>query len=57
MSQVIFNGFNPGDTNWRSIDDQITPVIPEPSAYGAILMGFGLGFWLTRRPRRPSPAA
>jgi len=52
MSQIVFNGFSPGDTNWRSIDDQITPIIPEPSAYGAILMGLGLGLWMSRRPRR-----
>jgi len=52
MTQVIFNGFTPGDTNWRSFDDQITPIIPEPSTYGAILMSLGLGAWLCRRPRR-----
>jgi autotransporter-associated beta strand protein len=50
MSQVIFNGFSPNDTAWRSINDEITPVVPEPSTYGAILMGLGLGFWLSRRP-------
>ncbi len=52
MTQVIFNGFNPGDTNWRSIDDQITPIIPEPSAYGTIFMAFGLSAWLVRRRPR-----
>lgn len=52
MSQIVFNGFTGNDTAWKSVDDQITPIIPEPSAYGAILMALGLGTWLGRRPRR-----
>ncbi len=56
MSQIVFNGFSGGDTAWRSIDDQITPIIPEPSAYGAIFMALSLGTWLCRRPRRQAQA-
>ncbi len=51
-TQVVFNGFSPNNTIWRSADDQVTPIIPEPSAYGAIFMAFSLAGWLTRRSRR-----
>lgn len=41
MNQVVFSGYSASNTHWQSYDHQITPV-PEPSAYGALLMG-GLG--------------
>ncbi|MDI1251289.1 MAG: autotransporter-associated beta strand repeat-containing protein [Lacunisphaera sp.] len=49
MNQVVFSGINNGSTTkWQGYDEQITPV-PEPSTYGALLMGAGLaGFGLRR---------
>ncbi|MBI2497804.1 MAG: autotransporter-associated beta strand repeat-containing protein, partial [Opitutae bacterium] len=40
MNQVIFNSptWVGNDTKWQGYDDQITPV-PEPSTYGALLLG------------------
>jgi hypothetical protein len=40
MNQVIFNSptWSGSDTKWQGYDDQITPV-PEPSTYGAMLLG------------------
>jgi autotransporter-associated beta strand protein len=38
MNQVVFSGFSGNDTKWQSYDRQITPV-PEPSTYGALLIG------------------
>jgi fibronectin-binding autotransporter adhesin len=42
MNQVVFNSpsFGGNDTKWLAYDHQITPV-PEPSAYGASLLGLG----------------
>ena len=50
MNQVTFNGFTASDTQWRSYDDQITPV-PEPATYGALLLAAlaAVGFWRRRR--------
>ena len=71
MDQVVFdsNGTNPttwvGDnTVWQSYDHQVTPV-PEPSTYGAMMVGAGLAVagwrrWRQRTPRAkvpPEPAA
>ncbi|WP_157772396.1 autotransporter-associated beta strand repeat-containing protein [Lacunisphaera limnophila] len=56
MNQVVFAGFTGNQTKWQSYDDQITPV-PEPSTYGAMLvgaMGALLGY---RRWRKARPAA
>ena len=52
-AQITFTGFSPTDTIWLTSDfgsNEIT--VPEPSSYGAILMGFGLAAWQLRRPRR-----
>ncbi len=52
-AQITFTGFGPSDTIWLTEDfgtNEIT--VPEPSSYGAILMGFGLAAWTLRRPRR-----
>ena len=54
-AQITFTGFSPADTIWLTEDfgtNEIT--VPEPSSYGAILMGFGLAAWTLRRPRRPT---
>lgn len=51
MDQITFTGFAGSDTQWQGYDSQITPV-PEPSTYGALLIGAGLAFVLYRRRRR-----
>ena len=52
MNQVIFNGFSGNDTIWNSINNEIAPIVPEPSTYGAVLMGLSLAGWLARRRPR-----
>lgn len=51
MNQISFSGFAASNTQWRSYDHQITPVIPEPSTYGAALLGTvtALVAWRRRR--------
>jgi autotransporter-associated beta strand protein len=55
MNQVVFSNFPNNNTVWMSFDNQIASV-PEPSTYGAILLGAltGLFAWrrLVRRPAR-----
>jgi len=48
MNQVVFAGFVANDTKWQSNDYQITPV-PEPSTYGALLLGALTAFFVWRR--------
>ena len=48
MNQVHFTGFAAGDTKWQGYDRQITPV-PEPSTYGALLLGALTAFFAWRR--------
>lgn len=62
MNQIVFdtNGANPttytgAQTKWLTFEDQITPV-PEPSTYGAMLMGAGLVLFGVRRWRRTRAA-
>lgn len=57
MNRVVFdtNGADPttfsgADTKWQAYDKQVTPV-PEPSTYGALLMGVGVLFFGLRRWR------
>lgn len=50
MNQVVFTGSGLG-TGWRELDNQIRP-IPEPSTYGALLLGAMAGFFLWRRHRQ-----
>lgn len=51
MNQVIFNGFSGNSTVWQNHDKQITPV-PEPSTYGALMVGAGLILLYVRRRRQ-----
>lgn len=51
MNQVTFTGFNASNTKWQEYDTQITPV-PEPSTYGALLLGFGSALLAWRRRTR-----
>lgn len=56
MNQVAFDGFAASDTRWMPYGShEVTPV-PEPSTYGALLLGAltGLFAWrrLVRRPAR-----
>ncbi len=52
MNQVVFSGSSLG-TGWQEIDNQIRP-IPEPSTYGAMLLGGLAAFFFWRRHRRRS---
>lgn len=49
MNQVTFSGASLS-TGWRELDNQIRP-IPEPSTYGALLVGGLAAFFLWRRHR------
>jgi len=53
LGRIVFSGYSAGSTKWESFDHEITPV-PEPSAYGAVLMGAliavtGIRRWRGRR--------
>ncbi len=48
MNQVTFNGFTAANTLWQSYDHQVTPV-PEPGAYGVLLLGGLTILFLYRR--------
>jgi autotransporter-associated beta strand protein len=48
MNQMTFTGFAASDTQWNSYDKQITPV-PEPSTYGAFMIGGMLVLLVWRR--------
>jgi autotransporter-associated beta strand protein len=52
LGRIVFTGFTGPDTKWQSFDHQITPV-PEPSIYGAVLLGLSTLFaaWRLRRRR------
>ncbi len=52
-AQITFNGFSADQTIWLTYDygpNEIT--VPEPSTYGAVLMGAALAGYLWRRTRR-----
>ncbi len=49
MDRVVFTGHSsPNTTHWQAYDRQITPV-PEPSTYGALLLGGLAAFFALRR--------
>jgi autotransporter-associated beta strand protein len=52
LGRIQFTGYTTSATKWLSYDSQITPV-PEPSAYGAVLLGLSTLFagWRLRRRR------
>ncbi len=50
--RIVFTGYTGPDTRWQAFDHQITPV-PEPSVYGAALMGFCALLVAWRSRRRP----
>jgi autotransporter-associated beta strand protein len=54
MNQVVFNAptFTGDQTIWDSYDDQIYPVIPEPSTYGALFLALCSAAFLWRRRLR-----
>ncbi|HEY0863149.1 MAG TPA: PEP-CTERM sorting domain-containing protein [Lacunisphaera sp.] len=54
VSQVVFSGFGANQTGWDSYDDQIRPNVPEPSTYGALLLGALTGLFAWRRLMRRS---
>jgi len=53
-TKIVFTGYTGADTKWKTYggggNGQLTPV-PEPSTYGAIMLGgaCGLVFWIRRR--------
>lgn len=51
LSQVVFSGFTGDDSRWVGFDSQITPV-PEPSTYGAMLLGSLVAIFAWRRNRQ-----
>lgn len=54
MNRVVFQGWTGSNTKWQSFDDQVTPV-PEPSTYGALLVGVLGAAGAFRRWRRQRP--
>lgn len=50
LGRIVFSGFSSTDTKWQSYNSQITPV-PEPSFYGAVLLGLCSFFAGWRRHR------
>ncbi|WP_221031135.1 autotransporter-associated beta strand repeat-containing protein [Actomonas aquatica] len=57
-AQITFDGFTSSDTIWLTYDygaNEIT--VPEPSTYGAILMGAALAGWFWRKRRKAKTAA
>jgi hypothetical protein len=52
VTSVVFSGVT-GNTVWKSFDEQIS-VVPEPSTYGALLLGPLTGLFAWRRLVRRS---
>jgi hypothetical protein len=52
LNQVQFSGFGANQTGWDSYDNQIRTNVPEPSAYGAIVVGSLLVWFAWRRRER-----
>jgi len=56
MNQLTFSGFLASESGWDSWDNQIRPRVPEPSTYGALLLGTLAGMMAWRRFRRRATA-
>jgi hypothetical protein len=58
MNQISFSGYGGFPTEWQSSDNQVRPRVPEPSTYGALLLGTLIaGFWWRRRRSNPALTA
>lgn len=53
MNQIAFSGFGAFPTEWQSADNRIRPRVPEPSTYGALLLGVLIAGFAWRRRQRP----
>ena len=51
LNQVVFSGFGANQTGWDSYDNQIRPNVPEPSTYGALLLGALTALFAWRRAK------
>ena len=49
MNRITFNGFSAAETGWDSYNNEIRPNVPEPSAYGALLLVALTAFFAWRR--------
>ena len=49
MNRVTFTGFSAAETGWDSYNNEIRPNVPEPSAYGALLLVALTTFFAWRR--------
>ncbi|MFM1851111.1 MAG: hypothetical protein RIS54_795 [Verrucomicrobiota bacterium] len=58
MTQIVFNSptYTGDNTYWDSFDDQIYPVVPEPSTYGAIFTALAAALFLLRKKLRKKQA-
>ncbi|MBW7894308.1 MAG: autotransporter-associated beta strand repeat-containing protein, partial [Opitutaceae bacterium] len=54
VAQIVFAGYTGNETIWDSYDDNIYPIIPEPSTYGAIFLGLCAAGFVWRRHRQRS---
>lgn len=53
QNQITFTGWSANETGWASYDRQIYPNVPEPSAYGALLLSYCGALLLISRRRDP----
>jgi len=51
MNRVTFTGFTAAETGWDSYNNEIRPNVPEPSAYGALLLGVLTVFFAWHRQK------
>lgn len=51
MNQLTFSGYSASVSGWDSWDNQVRPHVPEPSTYGALLLGTLAGIMAWRRFR------
>lgn len=51
MNRVTFTGFTAAETGWDSYNNEIRPNVPEPSSYGALLLGALTAFFAWHRQK------